>query len=83
MAGHTPFLCAVLSQSLCAMQFTGRVNDVRWHCQNGTYNVPTGNAGLLDIIMMDTNPFMPHYQNEAWSKNAGASELMCLDKQEQ
>jgi hypothetical protein len=53
------------------MQFTGRVNDVRWHCQNGTYNVPTGNAGLLDIIMMDTNPFMPHYQKEAWAKNAG------------
>lgn len=53
------------------MQFTGRPNDVRWHCQNGTWNVPTGNAGLLDIVMIDTNPFMPHYLNEAWSKNAG------------
>lgn len=52
-------------------QFTGRPNDVRWHCQNGTWNVPTGNAGLLDIVMIDTNPFMPHYLNEAWSKNAG------------
>lgn len=62
--------CAVLNCS--CMQQTGRLNDARWHLQNGTYAVPTGAQGLLDIFMIDTNPMIPRYQKEKWWKNAGA-----------
>jgi hypothetical protein len=67
--------CVVLSLSsqfsLCLQQ-TGRINDARWHLQNGSYAVPTGAQGLLDIFMVDTNPMIPRYRDETWYNNAGA-----------
>eukprot|EP00878_Enallax_costatus_P022880 GHUV01024314.1.p1 GENE.GHUV01024314.1~~GHUV01024314.1.p1 ORF type:complete len:373 (+),score=81.50 GHUV01024314.1:129-1247(+) len=52
-------------------QYTGQLNDARWHCQNGVYSVPTGSNGLVDIIMMDTNPFQTQYTSQSWYYNAG------------
>eukprot|EP00879_Flechtneria_rotunda_P026546 GHRR01028314.1.p1 GENE.GHRR01028314.1~~GHRR01028314.1.p1 ORF type:complete len:327 (+),score=74.41 GHRR01028314.1:349-1329(+) len=51
-------------------QYTGTFNDVRWHCQNGSWTVPTGSNGLLDIVMIDTNPFLQEYKAKAWYNNA-------------
>ena len=53
-------------------QYTGTpANDVRWHCENGTWSVPTSSNGLLDIVMVDTNPFIPRYKKDPWYNNAG------------
>lgn len=54
-----------------APQFTGRISDPRWHCHNGTYLVPTGARQLLDVLMVDTNPFITRYKKEPWYNNAG------------
>ena len=53
------------------LQFTGRSNDARWHLQNGSYAVPTGAPQLLDIFMIDTNPFITRYRDQPWFNNAG------------
>jgi hypothetical protein len=53
------------------LQYTGTANDVRWHCRNGTYMVPTGSNGLVDIVMVDTNPFLSRYKKKDWYNNAG------------
>lgn len=54
------------------LQYTGRLNDARWHLQNGSYSVPTGNKGLLDIFAIDTSPMIKRYRDEPWYNNAGA-----------
>ena len=56
---------------LFLLQYTGMISDMRWHCRNGTYMVPTGAGGLVDILMMDTNPFLRRYQKTSWYNNAG------------
>lgn len=53
------------------VQETGRLNDARWHLQNGSYAVPTGAPQLLDIFLVDTSPMIPRYKKEAWYNNAG------------
>jgi hypothetical protein len=41
--------------------------------------VPTGAGGLVDILMLDTNPFVRRYQKTAWYNNAGKSPaLHCM-----
>jgi len=69
-------LCCVSRTPLSPLnvsQHTGRLNDARWHLQNGSYAVPTGARQLVDIFMVDTNPFITRYRDEPWFNNAGGS----------
>jgi hypothetical protein len=43
--------------------YTEVVKNPRWQKTNGSVVVSKGD-GLLDVIMMDSNPFMPHYLNK-------------------
>lgn len=63
--------------STCIAQYTGRFNDMRWHSQNGSFNVPTGDGRLLDIVTLDTSPFIARYKAEPWFNNAGALVWCC------
>eukprot|EP00775_Hariotina_reticulata_P007997 gene7997-8195_t len=71
--------CAATSLNACPQdccyssvwQYTSSFNDKRWNCQNGTFTVPTGNSSLVDIIMMDTSPFVTAYKFTPWYNNAG------------
>ncbi|GBF89772.1 hypothetical protein Rsub_02942 [Raphidocelis subcapitata] len=56
-------------------EFTGARNDARWHLANGTWAVPGLPSGLLEIFMVDTNPFITRYLPESWSANAGGSNV--------
>jgi len=47
-------------------------NDARWHLSNGSWAVPNLPPGLVDIVMVDTNPFITRYLKKGWSNNAGA-----------
>ncbi|KAF8057677.1 PAP17 [Scenedesmus sp. PABB004] len=40
--------------------YTEHFGDPRWVTSNGSYVVSKGD-GLVDLVMFDSNPFMPHY----------------------
>lgn len=82
-------LCASVKQCVCCcagplraavcLQHTGRLNDARWHLQNGSYAVPTGAPALLSISMIDTSPMIPRYRDESWYNNAGGCVLGLIE----
>ena len=55
-----------------AAQYTGQLNDARWHCQNGTYMLPaSAGGGAVEVLFFDSSPFITRYAAEPWFHNAG------------